>query len=242
LQYMSEHLHRYPGKFCALLIELVQGEGGFLHAPKEWYVRLFEEAKKAGLAIWVDEVQTFGRTGELFAYQKFGLHEFVDVVTVAKTLQAGIVLFTDEYNPKPGLVAGTFSGGTGALRAARRILEILSEPAMTGPEGKISKLSSRFAGNLKKLSETSCRGVLSEIRAVGGMIAFQPFSGTLDDVKAVLVKLFDQGVVAFYCGHGPILIRLLPPLAVMSETDVDAVCLEIERAMLGVKQGKENQK
>ena len=84
------------------MIELVQGEGGFQFAPREFYVAAFEEAKKAGLAIWVDEVQTFGRTGELFAFQKFSLHEWVDVVTIGKLLQACMVLYTADYNPEAG--------------------------------------------------------------------------------------------------------------------------------------------
>jgi 4-aminobutyrate aminotransferase-like enzyme len=227
--------HRYPGKYAALMIELVQGEGGFRSAPREWYVRLFEEAKKAGMAIWVDEVQTFGRTGELFAFQKFGLGEFVDVVTIGKLLQACGVLFSDEYNPKPGLVAGTFAGSTAALRTARRTLEMLCNDGHLGKDGKIEKLSNRFQQNLKKLSEGNCKGMIGEIRCVGGMIAFQPFAGTQEQVKMLLVKLFDLGVIAFSCGHGPIFIRMLPPLPVMTEEDVDGVCQVIEQALCQVK-------
>lgn len=222
---------RYPGKFAALMIELVQGEGGFNFAPHEWYVRVFEEAKKAGMAVWIDEIQTFGRTGELFAYQKFCLNEYVDVVTVGKMLQACMVLFTDEYNPKPGLVAGTFSGSTAALRTARRTLELLDEGGFLGKDGKIDQLSARFEKNLKALAEGSCKGKIGEVRALGGMIAFQPFEGKQDQVKALLLKLFDLGVVAFNCGHGPYLVRMLPPLGAMTEGDIDAVTGIIETAL-----------
>jgi 4-aminobutyrate aminotransferase-like enzyme len=235
LKQLKEHTHRYPGKFAALLIEPVQGEGGFNFAPREWYVRLFEEAKKAGLAIWCDEVQTFGRTGELFAFQKFGLGEFVDVCTVGKLLQSCMVLYTDEYNPKPGLVAGTFAGSTAAIRTARRTLEMLTAPGMMGKDGKIQKLSDRFAHNLRQLASGSCKGKIGEVRAVGGMIAFQPFEGALNQIKPTLMKLFELGVVAFYCGHGPYLVRMLPPLPVMSEADIDAVCKIIEQAVGEVK-------
>ena len=222
LTQLKGHTHRHPGKYAALLIEPVQGEGGFNFAPHEWYVRLFEEAKKAGIAIWADEVQTFGRTGELFAFQKFGLQEYVDVVTVGKLLQVCMVLFTDEYNPKPGLVAGTFSGSTAALRTARRTLEMLCNDGFLGPEGKIAKLSARFNQKLNEIGQAT--GAIKEVRNVGGMIAFQPFEGTPEQVKAVLMKLFDHGVIAFSCGHGPYLVRMLPPLPTMSEADVDAVC------------------
>ena len=236
LSVLREHVERYSGKLAALMIELVQGEGGFGFAPREFYVRVFEESKKAGMAIWADEVQTFGRTGEYFAFQKFALHEYVDVVTIGKMLQACAVLYTDEFNPKPGLVAGTFSGSTVALRTGRRILELLEEEGHVGPEGKISRLSARFAFNLEAMALGPCKGLILEWRAIGGMVAFSPFSGTMDDVKRVLTTLFDLGVVAFYCGHGPYLIRLLPPLAAMNEADVDLTCELIQKALLTKKE------
>jgi 4-aminobutyrate aminotransferase-like enzyme len=232
LSAMKEHLHRYPDRFAAVMIELVQGEGGFQYAPREFYVRVFEEAKKAKMAIWVDEIQTFGRTGELFAYQKFGLHDLVDIVTVGKMLQACMVLFTDEYNPKPGLVAGTFSGSTAAIRTGKKVLELLCNEGYLGSKGKIEVLSQRFVRRLNELSSGTCQGMIQEVRGIGGMIAFTPFGGVMDDVKSVLMRLFDLGVIAFSCGHGPYLVRLLPPLGAMTESDVDQVCSIIEKALL----------
>lgn len=231
---LRENVWRYPNQFAALMIELVQGEGGFQYAPRDFYLAVFEEAKKAGLAIWIDEVQTFGRTGELFAFQKFSLHEWVDVVTIGKLLHACMVLYTDEFNPRPGLVAGTFTGSTVALKTAKRIIDLLCNEGFLGHDGRIEKLSSRFVKHLENLSSGSCAGLISEIRAIGGMIAFVPFKGTMDEVKTVLMRLFDLGVVAFYCGHGPYLIRMLPPLGAMLDKDVDDVCSIIESALLDV--------
>ncbi|NDD93442.1 aminotransferase class III-fold pyridoxal phosphate-dependent enzyme, partial [bacterium] len=223
LQAMQEHLVRYPCQIAALMMEPVQGEGGFNYAPREYYVEVFEAAKKAGLAIWLDEIQTFGRTGRLFAFQTFDLDQYVDVVSAAKMLHASIVLFSEEYNPRPGLVAGTFTGTSASLRVARRVVELLDD-GFYGPQGKITKLSERFAENLRKIAEGSCRGLIASRRNIGGMIAFEPFSGTLQDVKSVLMKMFELGVVAFQCGHGPILVRMLPPFGVMTESHVDEVC------------------
>lgn len=237
LNQMKEHLTRYPGKFAALMMELIQGEGGFNFAPRDYYVRVFEEAKKAGLSIWLDEIQTFGRTGELFAYQKFRLNSLVDVVTVGKMLQACLVLYTEEFNPKPGLVAGTFSGSAVALRAARKTLELL-EGGYLGPEGRIEVLSKRFVVNMRSLVEGRCKGLIGDIRAIGGMMGFVPFTGTQDEVKLVLMKLFDMGVIAFNCGHGPYLVRLLPPLGAMTETDMDQVCQIIGDALVEVKKDR----
>lgn len=238
LEEMRAHLAKHPGKFCALMMEPIQGEGGFKSAPKDFYVKVFDEAKKAGLAIWLDEIQTFGRTGELFAFQKLGLDHYVDVVTVAKLLQAAVVLYSKEYTPKPALMGGTFTGSSAVLRIGRRILELLIEGGYLGENGKIQHLSRHFVNHLNRLKETSCRGMIGEIRAVGGMIGFTPFSGKMDEVKAVLMKLFDLGAVAFYCGHDPYLVRLLPPLGVMNEADIDLACQLIERALREVKEAQ----
>lgn len=235
---MKEYLTRYPDKFAALMVEPIQGEGGFNIAPREYFVRVFEEAKKANLAIWLDEIQTFGRTGELFAHEKLGLEAYVDVVTIGKMLQACMVLYSAEYNPKPGLVAGTFSGSTVALRTGRRIVEMLFDGGFLGPEGKIERLAARYLKNMKDLSEGSCQGKVSDVRAFGGMFAFKPFQGTLEEVKALLNRLFDLGVVAFYCGHGPYFVRMLPPLGVMTEADLDEVCKLIEKGILSMSQVK----
>ncbi|MCM2280010.1 MAG: aminotransferase class III-fold pyridoxal phosphate-dependent enzyme [Oligoflexia bacterium] len=231
---MREAATRYPGKIAALMIELVQGEGGFKAAPREYYVRVFDEARRLGLAIWVDEVQTFGRTGELFAYQKFGLHEYVDVVTVGKLLQACAVLYARDFNPRAGLIAGTFSGSSVALRTGRRIVEMLTEDGYLGEDGRIERLARRFRENLRRSAEGRCRGLIGDIRAVGGMMAFQPLGGTMEEVKAVLMRLFDLGVIAFYCGHGPYLVRLLPPCGALSEAQLDDVCGLIETALVDV--------
>ncbi len=228
---MKEHLTRYPTQFAAMLMEPIQGEGGFNVAPREWYVKVLEEAKKHGLAIWFDEIQTFGRTGEYFAFQMLGLAEYVDVVTIGKMLQACMVLYTTEYNPKPGLVAGTFSGSAAALKTGRKVMELLESGGFVGREGKIVKLSNYFAKKLESLKAGSCKGKIGEVRAIGGMIGFVPHDGTMESVKKVLTKLFDLGVVAFYCGHGPFLIRMLPPLGAMTEQDIDLACAKIEEAL-----------
>lgn len=210
---------------AALMMELVQGEGGFRFAPREFYLGLVEVAKKNNLAIWIDEVQTFGRTGELFAFQKFGLDSFVDVVTAGKMLQSCVVLYSKDFNPQPGLVSATFTGSTAALRTATRTLRLLLDEGFLGATGKISRLSERFENNLKKIS-----GITS-VRALGGLIGFVPMQGEQEDVKKLIKNLFNNGVITFSCGHGPYLLRMLPPLGVMTDFHVDEVCKIIDRSM-----------
>lgn len=228
---MREQTTRYAGQFAGLMIELIQGEGGVQAAPRDWYVQVFTEARKLNLAVWADEIQTFGRTGEYFAFQKFGLGDFIDVVTVGKMLKVCAAIYTAEYNPKPGLIAGTFSGTAAALRSSRRVLELLGEGGFLGEGGRIARASERFRTNLEKMRDGAQRGRIGEIRAIGGMIAFVPHEGKLDQCKQVLLKLFDRGAVAFYCGHGPYLIRLLPPMGTITDAQIDEACALIGEAL-----------
>ena len=78
---LDAHLRRHPAQIAAMCFELVQGEGGIRTAPREFFAALMQRCRAAGIAVWVDEVQTFARTGELFAFRTLGLEEWVDVVT-----------------------------------------------------------------------------------------------------------------------------------------------------------------
>ena len=66
-------------RIATFIVELVQGEAGFVTAPREFFVPLFEECRRAAIPIWVDEVQTFARTGELFATDLLKLADYVDL-------------------------------------------------------------------------------------------------------------------------------------------------------------------
>ncbi|MFV1978052.1 MAG: aminotransferase class III-fold pyridoxal phosphate-dependent enzyme, partial [Myxococcota bacterium] len=90
---LEAHLKRHPGGIAGMLFELIQGEGGFKTAPREFFTALMKCCRSAEIAVWVDEVQTFARTGELFAYRTLELEEYVDVATVGKALQGSAVLF-----------------------------------------------------------------------------------------------------------------------------------------------------
>ncbi|MES2854628.1 MAG: acetylornithine aminotransferase, partial [Bdellovibrionota bacterium] len=81
-------------------------------------------------------MQTFMRTGELFCFEQLGIGQYIDICTVAKTLQTGATLYTEEYNPQPGLIAGTFSGASAALSAGLESLKMITEEGYLGPNGK----------------------------------------------------------------------------------------------------------
>jgi hypothetical protein len=193
IEALDAHLKRYPGRVAGMLFELVQGEGGYHTAPPEFFRAVMERCRAAQIAVWVDEVQTFARTGELFAYRTFGLEEFVDVVTCGKALQGSAALFAERYNPKPGLIAGTYAGSTVGLAVGARIIERLETEGYLGPEGRISVLGERVARRIETLRKRMPRAVGAH-SGIGAMHAFVPFDGAGDTVTAIVEAAFEEGL------------------------------------------------
>ncbi|MFG0328917.1 MAG: aminotransferase class III-fold pyridoxal phosphate-dependent enzyme [Phycisphaerales bacterium] len=244
---LKEYLARYPKQHACFIFELVQGEGGFNRAPRVFLSSLMEICQEHGVAVWADEVQTFGRTGEMFGFDTLKLGEYIDVCTIGKMSQVCACLFTKDYNPKPGLLSGTFIGSTVGLNAGAYILRTLRDGAYYGPSGSIAQHFDRFVKGVRDLAaknpdwfpavESPDGAPLEQMDIVGGlggMMRFTPFAGRKDRVMKLLHTLFDEGVIAFYCGHGPYHIRFLPPLGVMKVEQWDAVFEVIERALTKV--------
>ena len=216
--------------YAALMIEIVQGEAGIVAGNRDYYVQLFELAKKHGLYIWIDEVQSFGRTHELFAFQHFNLDEYVDIVTVGKALQVCGVLFSNDLNPKPGLVSGTFNGALSAVIAGQKIVRYLTEGNFFGSDGRIAQLESKFISHIKKLSNGSCKGKIGHFEATGLMVAFQVGDGTKETITRFLKKLFENGIIAFSAGKDPVRVRFLPPLC-LEDRHLDEIFTIVEKTI-----------
>ena len=219
---LKDHLHRYGDQVCAQMFELVQGEGGFNGAPREFFERLMRISRDAKLVIWVDEIQTFGRTRELFATTMLELGDYVDVITVGKLVQVGATLFTEEMTPDAGLLSGTFSGSTVSLALGRRVIERLEGDGHFGDEGKHAKLERAALASLQKLADGPCKGLVSQPTAIGTMVSFVPFDGAADTVTKVLRAAWERGVIAFSAGKNPTKIRLLLPGGAIGESDLEA--------------------
>lgn len=230
LNAMKEHVAKHEGNISVFGFEPMLGEGGYQAAPREFFVPLLEFCKAKNIAVWADEVQTFTRTGEYFAFETLNLGQYVDLCTIAKTAQVGATLYTEEYNPKPGLIAGTFSGSTPSLMAGMEMLDMLGEGYL-GPEGRINKIHRRFIDGLNRLNETSCHGLAQDAGGMGLMIAFTPHDGKKDSVNAFLNKLYANGVIAFPCGKDPVRARFLVP-AIIQDEDIDIALKAIEKTLL----------
>ena len=229
---LRQHLQRFPGHVAGMLFELIQGEGGIRPAPREFFQALMEVCQAENIAVWVDEVQTFARTGELFAFRTFGLEEMVDVVTAGKMLQGSATLFSKRYNPKPGLVAGTYAGSTVGMAVGTRIIERLEQDGYLGSEGRVAILARRVERRFQRLREKLPKAV-GHNEGIGAMHAFQPFDGTPEQVRAVLEAAFTEGAMLFSAGSPASRVRMLLPVNVTDE-ELEYGFSALERALIRV--------
>ena len=155
----------------------------------------------------------------------------MDVCTVAKTIQSGCTLYTDELNPKPGLIPGTFAGSAAALSSGLEILEMMDKEGYMGPEGKVQKIHNQFIGMLNELNETTCKGLLQDAGGLGLMCAVTPLDGSREAMLNLAKKLYENGIIAFGCGRGPFRLRFLLP-AVLEEKHFSAMKPIIEKSVL----------
>lgn len=241
---LQEYITRYPGQHACFIFEMVQGEGGFNVGDRDFFKALMEVCKANKIAVWDDEVQTFGRTGQMFAYEQFDLGQYVDVFCAGKLTQACVTMFTEEYNPKPGLLSGTFTGEGPSFRVGRRIIERLRDGNYYGDNGMIArhqqafrtemgKLMAKFPAHFPSVAALGGGGNML-VGGTGGMMRFTPFGGKKDKVAGFCKTAFEHGVVLFYCGHGPYHLRMLPPMGVMKLEDWPRVFACLEKAFAAV--------
>lgn len=233
LQDLRKHIAEHPNEIAMFCFEPILGEGGYRVAPLEYYRPLLEECKQNNIAIWADEVQTFLRTGEAYAFQSLGFGDYVDICTVAKTAQIGATLYTEEYNPKPGLIAGTFAGATAALSSGMAVLEEMSGGSYFGENGRVAEIHKVFTSELQKICEGSCKGLLEDPDGMGLMVAVTPFGGNKEKVMKLIKHLFKNGVICFGCGKVPFRIRFLVPAIITNEQIKEAVSI-MEKTILEV--------
>ncbi len=209
IEYLEKIWNKDKDKLSCIMMELIQGEAGFNFATKEYYQSICKWGKEKGLYIIIDEVQTFARTKELFAFQMFELDKYADVVTVGKVLQSAGTFYTNELNPRPGLIAGTWNGPLVGISLGTDILRYLKEGNFYGDDGRIARLEKAFIEGLSKISG----GKLKNISGIGTMISFQVGDGS-DEVTSKFLKiLFEKGVIGYKGGKKPTRIRLLIPLS-----------------------------
>ena len=235
LNQFKEYLSRYGDEICTFTFEPMQGEGGYNTAPREFFLPMLELCREHNIPVWLDEIQTFGRTGEFFAYEVLDIGEYVDVCTIAKTAQNGATFYTRELNPQPGLLGGTFAGTSVALAAGCEILNILDSEGFMGPKGKINEIHHQFVSMLDELNTSTCRGLLREAGGMGLMVSVIPMDGSREKMLQTVKTLYENGLMSFGCGKDPCKLRFLLP-AILTKEDIGMARKILEKSIQEVSQ------
>lgn len=196
---------------AAICLELVQGEGGVHPADSQFVDELVKWCREKEILLIVDEVQTgMGRTGELFAFQAYGIKP--DIVTLAKGLgngfPVGAMLAAESLKSilGPGSHGTTFGGNPLAMEVAKAVIDELSKPGFLS---EVKKKAEYFVNQLH--TELGALPAVKEIRSKGLMIGIE-----LDvPVRSLIEQALQQGLIMLVAGEN--VIRLLPPLVITTE-------------------------
>lgn len=212
--------HVDPEEVAAIILEPIQGEGGFITPPQEYLGHVRRICDRHGILLIVDEVQTgFGRTGKLFASEHFGVE--ADIVTSAKSLAAGLPLGAITGTAKimdavhPGGLGGTYGGNPLACRAALAVLEVIEEEKILQ---RSEELGRRVRAELMRLFDTY--RIIGEVRGLGPMLAIELVKDraskkpAADEAKKLTAFCRERGLIILDCGTLGNNIRTLMPLTI----------------------------
>lgn len=228
---MKKAIHRFPGQHAGFVMELIQGENGSWVGNTEYFEALIKVCKENNISVFIDEVQTFGRTHELFAYQHFKLDKHADIVAIGKNSQVCATLFTDDHKPKPGLMSQTFTGSSSQIAASYYVINEIVNGGYLGENGKIEKLHQHFKGHLERLAK-KYPDKISGPFGIGAMVALTVFGGDEAKSKNFTIKLFENGVLSFMAGASPTRVRFLMPVMAVETKHIDEVCEIIEKTIV----------
>ena len=213
-----EHLFKAdvdPSTVACLVLEPVQGEGGFVAMPPDYPARLHELCRTHGI-LWVsDEVQSgVGRTGTMWAIEQYEGAE-PDLTVFGKSIGGGLPLAGVTGGAEvmdavpPGGLGGTFGGNPLSCAAALAVLDIVSEPDFLATA---RRLGDTLHARLEEIA--SRHDEIGEVRGLGSMLAFELEERSPDRAQAVVSAAFERGLLLLACGLYGNVIRLLPPLTI----------------------------
>lgn len=223
-------LARYPGQHAAIWMELVAGEGGYYPGSHEYFESLCNLCREQNILIIFDEIQTFSRLSRPFAFQHFELDRFADIVTIGKITQVCATLYREDLKPKGPLLSQTFTASSAAFATGLAILEELDKRNCFGANGWNMARHRYFASKLQAIADRH-PGKLSGPFGEGMMIAFTPGTGSGEDAKGMVQRMYDNGLMSFVAGSDPTRIRFLPPPGITEEHHIDTACEIIEKSL-----------
>ncbi len=230
-----------PKRVAAIILEPVQGEGGFYDVPRPLMKALRELCDEHGILLVADEVQTgFARTGKLFAMEHYDV--VPDLTTMAKSLAGGFPLSAVTGRaelmdaPGPGGLGGTYAGNPLAIAAAHAVLDVIEEEQLCD---RANQLGNRLKQRLESLRSDIPH--IMDIRGLGFMNAVEfkvPGSDkpNADFTNAVRLKALEKGLILLTCGVYSNVIRFLAPITIQDEVFNEALDL-IEASIREVAAG-----
>lgn len=209
-----------PARVAAMIVEPVQGEGGFNVAPPEFLQALRRIADEHGILLISDEIQAgMARTGKMLAIEHAGVAP--DLVTLAKGLAGGFPLAAVTGRAEvmdaaqPGGLGGTYGGNPLAVAAANAVLDVIAEERLCE---RATELGARLTGRLQELSRRQGFECIGEVRGLGAMVAMELVKDRASRAPdaalttALVAEAQERGLVLLSCGTRANVIRLLPPL------------------------------
>lgn len=210
-----------PERVAAIIIECVQGEGGFYPAPVSFLKTLRALCDEKGILLICDEIQTgFARTGRMFAHEYAGIE--ADLVTMAKGLGGGYPIAAVAGkaeimdHPQPGGLGGTYAGSPLGCTAGVAVLEAIQEEQLCQ---RAEAIGERMVQHLQAI-QAQHPALVGDIRHLGAMIALELVeNGDINQPNAALTKAIcaaaaEQGLLLLSCGTRGNVIRFLPPLTI----------------------------
>jgi 4-aminobutyrate aminotransferase len=230
-----------PARVAAIILEPVQGEGGFYEVPKEFLVALRALCDKHGMLLIADEVQSgFARTGKMFAMEHYGVS--ADITTMAKSLAGGFPLaaVTGRADimdaPKPGGLGGTYGGSPLGIAAAHAVLNVIEEEKLCDRANMLgARLKQRLEGMRSAIPE------IVDIRGPGFMNAVEfNKAGTKtpspDFANLVKAHALERGLILLTCGVYGNVIRFLSPITIQDDVFNEALDI-LEESMKAARKG-----
>lgn len=215
-----------PARVAAMIIEPVQGEGGFNIAPPEFLARLKAIAEANGILLIADEIQTgAGRTGKMFAIEHAGVQP--DIITVAKGIAGGLPLAAvigraEVMNAAGrGGLGGTYAGNPLAVAAANAVLDVIEEEKLCQ---RATEIGQRIVDRLTSLASRQGMERIGDVRGLGAMVAMELVEDRSSKkaapalTNAIVAEAERRGLILLSCGVRANVIRILVPLTIGDET------------------------
>jgi 4-aminobutyrate aminotransferase / (S)-3-amino-2-methylpropionate transaminase / 5-aminovalerate transaminase len=230
-----------PDQVAAILVEPVQGEGGYYMAPPAFLQKLADICSAHGILFIADEIQSgFGRTGKFFAIEHSGVEP--DLIPVAKAIGGGLPLAgvigkrSVMEKALPGSLGGTFAGNPLACAAALAVFDIIRDEGLLD---RATAIGAHLTAGLARIAAWNDVPPMGAIRAIGAMVAFEIFKPGSDRVpdpettKALAARAATEGLLLLPCGYWGNTIRIAPPLTT-PDSLLDEGLTRLTRALTGL--------